>query len=84
MLVFAFSIVIDFLWFFVIYLNVLKSDEYENLARWEGGIHTTVLVVGIINLIVKIISIALSIFFEPEVKSQTLGNNPSTLGSQLR
>lgn len=83
-LLFVISIGIDLLWFFVIYLRVLTSDDYHNLANWESGIHTTVLVVGIANLVVKAISIVVSVLFDPEVRLQTMGNNPGFLGTQVR
>lgn len=83
-ILFVISIGIDLLWFFAIYLNILKSDEYKNLARWEGGIHTTVLIVGIINVVVKLISIVLSIMFEPEVRMQVYGTNPAYMGTRVQ
>lgn len=83
-LLFLISIGIDVLWFFVIYVRVLNNDDYDRLARWETGIHTTVLVVGIANIVLKIIAIALSIFFEPEVRVQYLGTPATVYGVQLR
>ena len=80
-LLFVISIGIDFLWFFVIYLNVWMRDEYKALADWETGIHKTCFVVAIINFILKIVSIGISFVFEPEVSREFKG--PGTLGNQL-
>jgi hypothetical protein len=68
---------IDFLWFFVIYLNVWSREEYTQLAKWETGIHKTCLVVAIINFILKIASVVISFIFDPEVKREMSGNQAS-------
>lgn len=79
------SIAIDFIWFFFIYLAIWATDDYNNLAGWERGIQKTCLVVAIINFVLKIASIALSFFFEPEVRSQMApGSQPAAIGTQLR
>jgi hypothetical protein len=73
---------IDFLWFFVIYLNVWNRDEYVQLAKWETGIHKTCLVVTIINFILKIVSVVISFLFDPEVRKE-MSSNPGAIGNQL-
>jgi hypothetical protein len=54
--IFAFSVIVDLIWFFFIYLNVWMRDEYVNLAQWETGIHKMCLIVTIINLVLKVIA----------------------------
>lgn len=58
--IFAFSVIVDLLWFFFIYLNVWMRDEYVNLAKWETGIHKMCLVVTIINFVLKVGSVSYS------------------------
>lgn len=64
-----FSIAVDLIWFFFIYLAIWTSDDYSALAGWERGIQKCCLIVGIINLVLKVISILLAFVFDPEVKA---------------
>lgn len=58
--IFLFSVIVDVLWFFFIYLNVWMRDEYAQLAKWELGIHKMCLVVTIINLVLKVTAVSYS------------------------
>lgn len=58
--IFLFSVIVDVLWFFFIYLNVWMRDEYVDLAKWETGIHKMCLVVTIINLVLKVTEVSYS------------------------
>jgi hypothetical protein len=81
-LLFVISMGIDFLWFFVIYLNVWNREEYAQLAKWETGIHKTCLIVTIINFVLKIVSVVISFLFDPEVQKE-MARNQATGANQL-
>lgn len=53
-IIFLWSIVIDVLWFFFIFLAVWMWDEYKKLADFETNLHWTVFIVVIINLVLKV------------------------------
>lgn len=76
--------IVDVIWFFFIYLSIYASDDYSALAKWERGVQKTCLVVAIINFILKIVSILLSFFFEPEVRKEMDRGSAPTSGTQLR
>ena len=52
--IFAFSVIIDVLWFIFIYLNVWMRNEYTNLAPWETNIHKMCFIITCINLVMKV------------------------------
>ena len=66
---FAFSLIVDVIWFFVIGWGTWSSDAYAKLAPWEGGLHKVTKIVVAINFILKIASIGLSFAFDPNIKN---------------
>lgn len=88
MVAFVFSLIIDVLWFIFIYLIIINSDDYNDLAPWERGIQKCSCIVMIINFFIKvgrphqIIAIVISFFFEPEVRS-SLNAPQSPMGGQM-
>lgn len=51
---FLFSFFVDVIWFFYISRSIWKSEEYQKLAPWETGLHTTVNWVTFLNFILKV------------------------------
>lgn len=90
MVVFVYSLIIDALWFVFIYLIIINSDDYDSLAPWERGIQKCSCIVMIINFFIKVLScnqiiaIAISFFFEPEVRTQMNTGPQSPMGAQIR
>lgn len=54
MVVFVVSIGIDVLWFIFIYLIIINSNDYNDLAPWERGIQKCSCIVMIINFFIKV------------------------------
>jgi len=65
---FAFSIVIDIIWLIVISWKTWFDPSYERLAPWEHTLHVMTVVLVLINLVLKLISIALSFVYSNDVK----------------
>lgn len=90
MVIFVFSLIIDVLWFIFIYLIIINSNDYNDLAPWERGIQKCSCIVMIINFFIKvvpthqIIAIVISFFFEPEVRTQLSGPQGGMGGQMIR
>ncbi len=65
---FSFSIIVDIIWLIVIAWKTWFDSAYEKLAPWEHSIHVLTLILVLINLFLKIISVALSFLYESKVK----------------
>ncbi len=50
---FAYSILIDFIWLWVIAWKTWFSDAYQKLAPWERSLHMSTVVIVLINLALK-------------------------------
>ena len=54
MILFAFSLLVDVIWFFLIAKGTWGTTEYKRLAPWETGLHHWVTWVTVINFILKV------------------------------
>lgn len=54
MVIFVFSLIIDVIWFIFIYLIVINTNDYQDLAGWERGIQLCSMIVMIINFFLKV------------------------------
>lgn len=67
-LLFAFSLLIDLLWYIVIAWKTWFDEDYERLVPWEHTLHVMTVILVTINFLLKLGSVGLSFLYESNVK----------------
>lgn len=73
MILFAFSLLVDFIWLVAVGRATWGSKAYKALAPWETGVHKMVVGVVLAGLVVKVASVSLSYFFNKQARDSVQG-----------